>query len=48
MEQILVPGWLADAVMAAGMTTVYNADDWSHGGAHARPAGDEPAQSSLN
>ena len=23
-----VPSWLADTVMAAGMTTVYNAEDW--------------------
>lgn len=26
MEQI--PQWLNEAVLAAGMTTVYNADDW--------------------
>jgi hypothetical protein len=27
MEQL--PNWLAAAVNAAGMATVYNADDWS-------------------
>ena len=28
MEQ--VPTWLAAAVTAAGLTTVYNAEDWDH------------------
>ena len=28
MEQP-IPSWLSDAVNAAGMATVYNADDWS-------------------
>ena len=28
MEQP-IPSWLTDAVTAAGMATVYNADDWS-------------------
>jgi hypothetical protein len=26
MEQL--PNWLEDAVVAAGLTTVYNAEDW--------------------
>lgn len=35
-----VPNWLASAVDAAGMATVYNADDWAG-------AGDNPASRSL-
>jgi predicted FMN-binding regulatory protein PaiB len=31
MEQ--VPTWLAAAVTAAGLTTVYNADDWDRSAA---------------
>ena len=46
MEHPHVPNWLADAVMAAGMATVYNADDWiriSDRAAHTpQSANDEP------
>jgi hypothetical protein len=31
MEQ-QIPSWLNDAVLAAGMAAVYNADDWSTSG----------------
>lgn len=37
MEQ--VPTWLAAAVTAAGLTTVYNAEDWDrNAGAQDKPA----------
>lgn len=35
-----LPNWLEAAVAAAGMTTVYNADDWQ--GAEKRAPGSEP------
>lgn len=44
MEQ--VPTWLAAAVTAAGLTTVYNAEDWDrHAGAQDKPA--EPRVQAL-
>ncbi len=38
MEQL--PHWLEAAVEAAGMTTVYNAEDWNHLDKGAAPSGD--------
>lgn len=43
MEQ--VPTWLAAAVTAAGLTTVYNAEDWDRNGALDKPA--EPQVQAL-
>jgi hypothetical protein len=40
MEQL--PNWLAAAVLAAGMTTVYNADDWSRAAPASEPAAEQP------
>ena len=40
MEQL--PNWLAAAVDAAGMATVYNADDWASAGDNPAPPLDLP------
>jgi hypothetical protein len=43
MEQ--TPTWLAAAVLAAGVTTVYNADDWDR--AAPQPAATSPEEATL-
>ncbi|HET7730025.1 MAG TPA: hypothetical protein VFK48_08345 [Usitatibacter sp.] len=40
------PSWLAAAVLAAGITTVYNADDWDRTGAP-QAAASSPEEATL-
>jgi hypothetical protein len=40
------PSWLDAAVLAAGVTTVYNADDWDRASAP-RPAATSPEEATL-